>query len=40
LESVTILMRECDAKPGIMWARRAMAGSLSKSNIQVCVDCT
>jgi hypothetical protein len=39
MQSVTLLMRECDAKPGMMWARHAAAGKLGKSNVQVCVDC-
>ncbi len=40
LHSVTTLMRECDAKPGMMWARRAAAGRPGRSNIPVCVDRT
>ena len=40
LHSVTTLMRECDAKPGMMWARRAAAGRPGRSNVLVCVDCT
>ncbi len=40
LQSVTTLTSECDANPGMMWARRAMAESLGKSNVHVCVDCT
>ena len=40
LHSVTTLMRECDAKPGMMWARRAAAGRPGRSNVPVCVDCT
>ncbi len=40
LQSVTTLMRECNAKPGMMWARCAAAGSSGKSNMQVCVVCT
>jgi hypothetical protein len=40
LQSVTTLTSECNANPGMMWARRAKAGSLGKSNVHVCVDCT
>jgi hypothetical protein len=40
LQSVNTLTRECDANPGMMWARRAAAGSLGKSNVHVCMDCT
>jgi hypothetical protein len=40
LQSVITLTRECNAKPGMMWARRTAAGSLGKSNMQVCMDCT
>ena len=40
LHSVATLIRECDAKPGMMWARRAAAGRSGKSNVLVCVDCT
>jgi hypothetical protein len=40
LQSVTTLTSECDAKPGMMWARRAVAGSLGKSNVHLCMDCT
>ncbi len=40
LQSVTTLTSECDANPGMMWARCAAAVSLSKSNVHVCVDCT
>jgi hypothetical protein len=36
LQSVTTLTGECDAKPGMMWARLAAAGSLGKSSM----DCT
>ncbi len=32
--------RECDARPGIMWAFLAAAGSSGRSRVQVCVDCT
>jgi hypothetical protein len=40
LQSVTTLTSECNSKPGITWARRAMAGNLGKSNVHLCVDCT
>ncbi len=40
LQSVTTLTRECNAKPGMMWARHAVVGRLGKSNMQVCLDCT
>jgi hypothetical protein len=40
LHSVTMLMRECEANPGMMWARRAGVGRLGKSSMHVCVDCT
>ncbi len=40
LQSVTTLTRECNAKPGMMWARHAMAGRPGKSNVQMCLDCT
>jgi hypothetical protein len=40
LHSVTMLMRECEANPGMMWARCAIVGRLGKSSVHVCVDCT
>ena len=40
LHSVTTLIRECDAKPGMMWERHAVAGRLGRSNMPVCVDRT
>ncbi len=40
LHSVTMLMRECEANPGMMWARRAILGRSGKSSMHVCVDCT
>jgi hypothetical protein len=40
LHSVTNLMRECEANPGMMWARRAGVGRSGKSSVHVCVDCT
>jgi hypothetical protein len=40
LQSVTTLTSEWYAKPGMMWARHAAAGSLGKSNVHVCMDCT
>jgi hypothetical protein len=33
-------MRECEANPGMMWARRAVVGRLGESSVHVCVDCT
>jgi hypothetical protein len=38
LHSVTPQTSECNVKPGMMWARHAMAGSLGKSNTHMCVD--
>ncbi len=40
LQSVTTLTRECNAKPGMMWARCTVAGRPGKSSKQVCMDCT
>jgi hypothetical protein len=40
LHSMTTLMRECEANPGMMWARRAIVGRPGKSSMHVCVDCT
>ncbi len=40
LHSMTTLMRECEANPGMMWARRAIVGRSGKSSVHVCVDCT
>ncbi len=40
LQSVTTITSECDANPGMIWARRAAAGSSCKSNLHVCVDHT
>ncbi len=40
LHSVTTLMRECDAKPGMMWARRAVDGRPGRSNVPVCMERT
>jgi len=40
LHSVTTLIRECDAKLEMMWARRAAAGRSGRSNVPVCVDRT
>ncbi len=37
---VTMDRREWDARPGMMWAFLAAAGSLGRSRVQVCVDCT
>jgi hypothetical protein len=35
-----MLIRECNAKPGMIWVRRPSAGRSGKSNVQVYVDCT
>jgi hypothetical protein len=40
LHSVTTLMRECEANPGMMWARHVGVGRFGKSSVHVCVDCT
>ena len=40
LHIVMMDRRECDARPGIMWAFLAAAGSSGRSRVQVCVDCT
>ncbi len=40
LHIVTIDRRECNAKPGMMWASLAAAGSSGRLRVQVCVDCT
>ncbi len=40
LHIVTKDRRECDARPGMMWAFLAVAGSLGRSRVQVCIDCT
>jgi hypothetical protein len=40
IHSVTTLMKECEANPGMMWARHAGVGRLGKSSVHVCVDCT
>ncbi len=40
LHSVTALMRECEANPEMMWARRAIVGRLGKSSMHMCVSCT
>jgi hypothetical protein len=37
---VTMDRRECNARPGMMWAFLAAAGSSGRSRVQVCVDCT
>jgi hypothetical protein len=37
---VTMESNECDARPGITWAARALAERSGKSRVQVCVDCT
>ena len=40
LHSVTTLIREYDAKPGMMWARPVVTGRPGRSNVLVCVDRT
>jgi hypothetical protein len=35
LQSVTTLTSECNANPGMMWARCAAAGSLGRSSVHV-----
>jgi hypothetical protein len=40
LHNVTTLIRECDTKPGMMWARRLATGRFGRSNVPVCVDRT
>jgi hypothetical protein len=40
LHIVTTDRRECDARPGMMWAFLAAAGSSGRSRVQVCIDCT
>jgi hypothetical protein len=40
LHIVTMDRRECDARPGMMWAFLVAAGSSGRSRVQVCVDCT
>ncbi len=40
LHSIAMLMRECEANPGMMWARRAIVGRVGKSSMHVRVDCT
>ncbi len=40
LHIVTTEINKCDARPGMTWATRALAGRSGKSRVQVCVDCT
>jgi hypothetical protein len=40
LHSMTMLMRESEANPGMMWARHAIVERLGKSSMHVWVDCT
>ncbi len=40
LHIVTTDRRECDARLEMMWAFLAVAGSLGRLRVQVCVDCT
>jgi hypothetical protein len=40
LHIVTTDRRECNARPGMMWAFLAATGSSGRSRVQVCVDYT
>jgi hypothetical protein len=40
LHIVTMDRREYDARPGMMWAFLAAAGSSGRLRVQVCIDCT
>ena len=40
LHSVTTERSECEARPGIMWAARALGGREGMSRVHVCVECT
>jgi hypothetical protein len=40
LHMVTTKRRECDDRPGMLWAACALAGRSGRSRVQVCVDCT
>ncbi len=40
LHMVTMETRELDARPGIMWAALVPTGSMGRSRMQVCTDCT
>ena len=40
LHIVTTDRRECNARPEMMWAFLAVAGSSGRSRVQVCANCT
>ncbi len=40
LHRVTTDRRECEARPGIMWAAQALGGREGMSRVHVCVECT
>ncbi len=40
LHRVTTDRNECEARPGIMWAARALGGREGMSRVHVCVECT
>jgi hypothetical protein len=40
LHIVTTDRRECNARPGMMWAFLAVAGSSGRSRVQVYLECT
>jgi len=40
LQRVTAEISECEARPGMIWAVRALVGRDGRSNVQVCVDWT
>ena len=40
LHMVTMEIREWDARLGMMWAARALAGRSGRSTVQLCIDCT
>ncbi len=40
LHRVTMDRSECEARPGIMWAARALGGREGMSRVHVCVECT
>jgi hypothetical protein len=39
LHIATTDRRECNARPGMMWAFLAAAGNSGRSRVQVCIDC-
>ena len=40
LHKVTTDRSECEARPGMMWAARALRGRARMSSVHVCVECT